>query len=193
MCNDLVYEYDETVDRLDEELINGEIVLMAPSPTTSHIFISENILTYLRNKLKGKKCLAMGDGHKVYLTEKDRFIPDAMIVCDKSIIKEDGIHGVPDLVVEILSRSTAKRDKDYKKRVYEKCGVKEYWIVDGKAKQVEVYHLTNNVFKLSNVYEYITPDTDLVEGEEPYIKEIIRVSVCDNVWIPLWNVFENTF
>ncbi len=181
------------VVRLDEELINGEIVLMAPPLTTSYIFVSENILTCFRDKLKGKKCLAMGNGHKVFLTKDDRFVPDAMIVCDKSIIKEDGIHGAPDLAVEVLSRSTVKRDKDYKKRVYEKCGVKEYWIVEGKAKQVEVYHLVNNEFKLDSIYEYITPNTVLAEGEESCVKEVIKVSICDNIWIPLYDIFKNTF
>ncbi|WP_411830076.1 Uma2 family endonuclease [Metasolibacillus meyeri] len=52
-----------------------------------------------------------------------------MIICNQDIIKRDGIYGAPDLVVEVLSPSTARRDKGEKKALYEKHGVKEYWII----------------------------------------------------------------
>lgn len=64
-----------------------------------------------------------------------------MVVCNKDIIKKDGVHGVPDLIVEVISPSTAKKDKGYKKDLYETCGVKEYWLVDTDNRSIEVYLL----------------------------------------------------
>ena len=70
-----------------------------------------------------------------------RFVPDFMVVCDREKIKADGVHSAPDLVLEVLSPSTAKNDKGYKKSVYESSGVPEYWIVSPKEKSIEVYLL----------------------------------------------------
>lgn len=61
-------------------------------------------------------------------------------------IKKDGLHGAPDLVIEILSPSTAKYDKNQKKVVYERHGVKEYWIVDPETKEVQGFFLKDGAF-----------------------------------------------
>jgi len=106
-----------------EELLHGEIYMMS-SPSVNHSQTASNIYYALRSFLKGKPCRAFNDGVDVFLTENDRAIPDAMIVCDKTIIKNNGVHGAPDLVVEVLSPSTAKNDRGYKKELYEKSGVK---------------------------------------------------------------------
>lgn len=69
------------------------------------------MLEYFRavgNRLEGKECEAFGVGTDVYLSEKDRVIPDVMIICSKDILRENGIYGTPDLVVEILSPGTEK-------------------------------------------------------------------------------------
>ncbi len=117
-----------------EELLRGEIYVMS-SPSVNHSRAASNIYYVFRNHLKQKTCKAFADGVDVYLTENDRVIPDAMIVCSKDIIHPDGIHGAPDLIVEVLSPSTAKNDKGYKKDLYERSGVKEYWIVDTHDRQ----------------------------------------------------------
>lgn len=179
MCDNLAYEQDKIWD----EMINGEIVLMSPRPAVNHLIISGNIHRSFANQLRGKTSLPLGAGADVYLAEEDRFIPDVMIICDRSIIKQDGIHGVPDLVVEILSPRSVKYDRGHKKDIYEKCGVKEYWIVDPKLKSVEVYFLKEGKFVLDKIYEYISS-----QGDNP-----IKVSVCDNVIVSLAEIFENTF
>lgn len=97
-----------------EELLGGRIYMMS-SPTVNHSQIASNIYYAFRSYLKGKTCRPFNDGVDVYLTENDRVIPDAMIVCNKNIIRLDGIHGAPDLVVEVLSPGTAKNDRGYKK------------------------------------------------------------------------------
>lgn len=97
-----------------EELLGGRIYMMS-SPTVNHSQIASNIYYAFRSYLKGKTCRPFNDGVDVYLTENDRVIPDAMIVCNKNIIRLDGIHGAPDLIVEVLSPGTAKNDRGYKK------------------------------------------------------------------------------
>ena len=133
MNDNLAYELE-----FCDELIDGEIVLMSPRPATNHNQTAFNIAALFKTFLKGKTCRVFPDGMDLYLTEKDRFVPDVMVICDRSKIKNDGIHGAPDLVVEVLSPSSIKRDRVYKKRIYEQCGVREYWIVNPRNKTVLV-------------------------------------------------------
>jgi Uma2 family endonuclease len=128
-----VYKIDQK-----EELIGGRMVAMSPT-ASNHNRISRNILGIFWNYLQGKTCEPFGDGELVYLTEEDEFIPDFMVVCDPDKIKFDGIHGAPDLVVEILSPSTAKVDRTHKKDVYAKSGVREYWTVSPNDKIIDVF------------------------------------------------------
>jgi len=81
-----------------------------------------------------------------------------MVVCDRSKIKPNGVHGAPDLIVEILSPSTASNDRGHKKDIYEKCGIPEYWIISSKEKSVEVYLLRNGRYVLDHLYTFYTPD-----------------------------------
>ena len=97
------------------ELIKGKIIMMSPSPITNHNRISRNITRIFDNYLDGKSCEVFADGLDVYLTAQDRFEPDCMVVCDPNKIKYNGVHGAPDLIVEVLSPSTAKNDKGHKK------------------------------------------------------------------------------
>ena len=120
-----------------------------------------------RTYLKGKTCRAFNDGVDVYLTEDDRVIPDAMIVCNKNMIALDGIHGAPDLIVEVLLPSTAKNDRGYKKDLYEQSGVKEYWIVNPIEQSVYVYVLEKEKFKA-----------------RPYtFRDRIKPGIYDDMWI----------
>lgn len=98
-----------------EELIDGKAVLMSPRPAVNHNFVSGSIYGIFHHYLRGKRCTPFADGTDLYLTEDNRFVPDCMIVCDKDKIHTDGVHGAPDLVVEVLSPSTAKNDKGHKK------------------------------------------------------------------------------
>jgi len=154
-------------DDLPSELLNGQIVAMSPRPTVNHNRISENIYSIFRVLLKRNTCTVFGDGYDVYLSENDRVIPDVMIVCNPSIIKDNGIHGVPNLIVEVLSPSTSKNDRGYKKDLYAESGVSDYWIVDPFARSIEVYSLADGQYRLVEVAsQYPNYILETMEEEE---------------------------
>jgi Uma2 family endonuclease len=72
------------------------------------------------------------------------FEPDIVVVCDPSKLDDKSCNGAPDLVIEVISPSTAKYDRVLKFRKYQNAGVKEYWIVDPELKSVQVCILENN-------------------------------------------------
>ena len=78
--------------------------------------------------------------------------PDISIVCDPDKLDEIGCKGAPDLVMEILSPSTARQDRFVKFRLYQRAGVREYWIIDPDGKTVQVYHLEDGIYIAADVY-----------------------------------------
>lgn len=179
-------------EEFHDEMINGQTVLMSPSPVADHVYAAGNIYRIFANYLKGKNCTPFPDRFDLYLSEKDRFEPDMMIVCDNNKIRRRGVYGAPDLVVEVLSRSTAKRDRGYKKNAYEKAGVKEFWLVDTNTKSIEQYILENNQFMLNDVYS-LTHDFDwdeMTEEEKAAIVTEFKCSLYDDLIIKLEDVFE---
>ena len=126
------------------QLIEGELV-MTPSPTTSHQIISGNLNEKIRVFVKEKSAgLLLYAPIDIYLDDENVFQPDIIFISKQrqELVKDDGIHGAPDLAVEILSPSTAYYDIKKKYKIYEKSGVKEYWIVDPEMKTVELFSLT---------------------------------------------------
>lgn len=175
-----------------EELIDGKVIAMSPRPTTDHYHVSFNIAYIFTTYLRGKRCTPFGDGVDLYLTETDHFIPDGMVVCDTEKIKRDGVHGAPDLVVEVLSPSTAKHDRGRKKQVYEQCGVSEYWIVDPANKTLEQYLLQQGAFTLHEVYA-IYPDymlDKMTEEERAALPASFRCSLFEDLDIVLEDIFD---
>ena len=134
------------------QLINGEFV-MSPSPIRAHQRISMQLSAQLYDFVKDNK---LGEVYSapfdVHLSAFDAFQPDILFVARErlDIIHDDGVHGAPDLVVEVLSPSTAGYDLLLKKDAYERYGVKEYWIIDPKDRTLEVFEHTgsefNNIF-----------------------------------------------
>lgn len=175
-----------------DEMLNGKIYIMS-SPSVNHNRTASNIHYIFRNYLKGKNCEAFADGTDVYLTDKDRVIPDVMIICNKDIIKKDGIHGVPDLVVEVLSPSTAKNDKGYKKELYEQSGVKEYWIVDPNIRSIETYLLLDGKYVLNEFYALFPDAFGITDREREESKKVLSVSLYDDFSISLEEIFQNLF
>lgn len=189
MDTNLAYQYE---DYQRSELVGGKLVMMSPA-ATNHVLLSGNIYHIFANYLRGKKCTPIADGVTVYLTDEDHFVPDFMVVCDRDKLKTDGVHGAPDLVVEVLSLGTAKRDRGYKKDMYEKCGVREYWIVSQKEKTVEVYLLEEGHFRLDGAYSLV-PEEILRELKEKDRKNIIsefQCSLYDDLTIRLEDVFDD--
>jgi Uma2 family endonuclease len=130
------------------QLINNNLV-MSPTPTDPHqkilMDISAQLFFYVSKNQLGEVRVAPYD---VYFNRKNVYQPDIVFVAKENInkIKEDGLHGAPDLVIEILSPPTAKYDLEDKKDVYERYGVKEYWAVDPVSKQVYFFKLVKDEY-----------------------------------------------
>ncbi|QPR69716.1 Uma2 family endonuclease [Lysinibacillus sp. FSL H8-0500] len=175
------------------EIVSGQTIMMSPRPTLNHNIVITNLAVVFDKYLDGKKCRYFTDGVDVHLDEKNRVIPDSMIVCNPDIMKPNGIYGTPDLMVEVLSPSTARHDKIRKKALYEKHGVKEYWIIDPVAKSIEVYLLKDSKYDLDNVYTVI-PDWDWSEMTEEEKAEVVltfKVSLYDDFIIDIKDIFKN--
>jgi len=126
-------DYLKWDDGVRRELIDGKVYLMA-SPSWRHQEISSNLYDQLKAFLKSKPCKVFYAPLDVRLnadTFDDTVVqPDLIIVCDHSILDDAGVKGVPDMVVEILSPSTAGYDRTIKFDKYLQAGIKEYWIID---------------------------------------------------------------
>ncbi|MCL1936289.1 MAG: Uma2 family endonuclease [Defluviitaleaceae bacterium] len=138
-----------------EEVINSKVVEMEPEDLVTHQNITHNIINELKSKIGDKKYRVYGSGVGVLLKEGENFVPDVIIV-DENIITDDGIQGVPKFVAEVICDKSEIRDRGYKKDLYEKMGVEEYWIVCPVNKFIEVYHLQNYKYVLSNIYNFET-------------------------------------
>jgi len=176
-----------------EEMLDGKIVMMSPRPAVNHGVVALNISRIFGNYLQDKPCSVFNDSMDVFLTDKDRVVPDVMIVCKKNIIKKNGIFGAPDLIVEVLSTATMKRDRGYKKNLYEQHGVKEYWLVntDVDGGSIEVYLLKDGKYVLDDVYEFY-PDfmlEDMTEEEKAEIVHEFKTSLFDDLVINIDKVF----
>lgn len=172
-------------------MIDGKVVAMLPRPIVNHHRIAFRIAHLFENYLEGRKCTTFSDGVDLHLTEKDIFIPDMMVVCDRDKIKTDGVYGAPDLVAEVLSPSTAKRDRGYKKDTCAKCGVREYWLVSPTEKSVEVYLLNGASLDLHEVYS-IFPDAlleKMTEEDRAAIPTKFKCSLYDDFEIALEDIF----
>ena len=131
-----------------EEIIGGKVVMMA-TPTSNHNRVTRNLSNIFGNFLKGHTCEYFSDREALFLEEDmEEYQPDGMVICDQSKVRDKGVFGAPDLVVEVLSPSTAGYDRRHKKEVYEKHGVREYWIVNPADRSVEQHILENGLFVL---------------------------------------------
>ena len=125
------------------ELVDGDFY-MVPSPSFRHQNISTNLGRALANYvLDNSLGIVLWAPMDVVFTDKDVVQPDIMFISNerRDIITEANIAGAPDLVIEILSPSTADRDRELKLRLYARHGVREYWIVDPDEKTVQIMEL----------------------------------------------------
>ena len=133
-------DYLETPDDERWELLNGELV-MAPSPRRMHQDVSGNLYFLLRLFVDqmglGRVYAAPFD---VVLSETNVVQPDLLFVSNQreAILTDDNVTGAPDLVVEVLSPSTASRDWRIKLDLYAQHGVREYWVVDPDGQRIWV-------------------------------------------------------
>ncbi|MGI9303018.1 MAG: Uma2 family endonuclease [Gammaproteobacteria bacterium] len=140
------------------ELLDGDI-RMVPAPTTGHQLASQNLNYLLSQFVRQRKLgivfyapldVVLGDGEHREVVQ-----PDLMFISNgrRHIIAGQEIQGAPDWVIEILSPGTEERDRGYKKSLYARYGVREYWIVDPKERLADVYVLDSQGLGLENRYQ----------------------------------------
>ena len=180
-------DYLTWIDDKARELINGFIKLMSPAPRPLHAEINFKVAVRLQYVIDSKKGKC-----KVYHAPFDvRFPrngetannkidtvvqPDICVICDLSKIDKRGCCGAPDMIVEVLSISTAKKDMTEKFALYEEFGVKEYWIVNPDDEII-------TAFILQDDGKYDSGTVYFNQGKIP-------VSVFNNYTIDLESIFE---
>ena len=176
------------------EIIGGEKI-MAPAPNLTHSNIIGRLYLFIGNYLMANKSgYVYSDNVDVHFSDGTLFKPDLCVVLksnEKILAGQQNIFGAPDMVVEVLSKSTKKRDVTIKKDTYEAQGVREYWIVDPWAKSISVYLLCDGKFFFDD--EYILFDKEefeqLDDAEKAEVKHEVPVKILDGLKIPLEFVF----
>jgi Uma2 family endonuclease len=172
-------------DEQQWELIDGVAFCMSPGPNRRHQKWLGELHRQIANYLDGKLCEVYLAPFDVRLSDNseasDEEIitvvqPDIMVVCDPDKLDDRGVKGAPDLVVEIISPSTAKRDITTKYELYQRHGVKEYWLMYPNDRTLLVY-------RLSETWKYSTPD---VFGET----DKVPVPLLGDLSIDLGKVFK---
>jgi Uma2 family endonuclease len=157
---------------------------MSPAPTRVHQRLSMFFSGLFSQYLRGKDCNAYAAPFDVRLPggfKADNDVetvvqPDISVFCDKSKLDDRGANGAPDLIIEILSPSTASKDLKEKFFLYERVGVKEYWVVDPANRTLTVFVLVESG-KYARGVVYAGEDilkTALFDGLEIRLEEVYR-------------------
>ena len=136
-------DYCLTPDDERYELLDGELI-MVPAPGTGHQIVAMELGTLLHVFVKARGLgRVFSAPYDVVLSETNVVQPDLLFIANERthIITPDNVQGPPDLVVEILSPSTANRDRTRKRALYAQYGVPEYWLVAPDARTVTVLRL----------------------------------------------------
>ena len=151
------------------EIIDG-VPYMQATPSRIHQEFLMEISRQFANYLTNKPCSVYPAPFTVKLSEETILEPDITIVCDENKLKDMGCMGAPDMVIEILSPSSGRKDNVYKLNKYEQAGVREYWIVDPNEKYV-------NVFKLDEKGKYGRPCSYTETDKIPTIFQGLKISL----------------
>jgi len=143
------------------ELIDGEAYFMAPAPNLEHQEVAGEIFRQIANALAGKKCRALIAPIDVRLPKKDevdKYIdtvvqPDVLVVCDSNKLDRRGVRGAPDWVLEVLLPFTASHDQIKKRELYERHGVREYWLIHPIDRVLTIYRLQNGEYGKAEILE----------------------------------------
>jgi Uma2 family endonuclease len=156
-------DYYALPDSRRVELIDGLFYDMA-SPKTVHqdiiFYIHMSLYEYIRDKKKPCKVFESPVDVQLDCDDKTMLEPDVMVVCDRDKIKEFGIYGAPDFILEVISKSSRQKDMTIKLRKYQAAGVREYWIIDPYKEVLITYDLTDE--------DYI-PNVHPLEGSVPVL------------------------
>ena len=176
------------------EIIGGE-KLMAAAPNLDHsdiIFkLAYTIGGYLIEHRSG---YVYTDSADVHFSDGSLYKPDLSVVLksnEKILAGRKAIFGAPDMVVEVLSYSTHKKDLTIKKDTYEAQGVREYWIVNPWAKSVTVYLLRDGKYELDEIYKlFDDKELELLDDDErAELKSEVPVSILEGLSVPLEFIF----
>ena len=182
------------------EIIGGEkIMAPAPNPTQGGVIMRLGMIIAAHfDETDGGYVL--GDNADVHFPDGTILRPDLSVILEKNaaiINWSSGIYGVPDMVVEVLSKSTRKNDLTIKKDIYEAQGVREYWIIDPWAKIIDVYLLRDGKYFFDDEYILFDENKDKNDleiihdrGELDLIKHEIPVKILDGLTIPLKRIFK---
>jgi len=151
----LTWTFDERL-----ELIKGWIYKMSPAPRRKHQEVSLNLTLTLVSYVKKCGCKIYEAPFDVRLkknkgsdSEVNTVVqPDISVFCDLSKLDDRGAIDAPDLVVEITSDSTMKKDYNEKFNLYEENDVKEYWIVNPDSKSMEIFTKVGDKFESVGVF-----------------------------------------
>ena len=186
--------------RDDYEIIEEE-KFMASSPFKRHSKVVGRLMfTIGTYAFINKLGTAFPDNLDVHLPDGNLFRPDFIFVSaanDKFVFdnEDETFHGVPDMVAEIFSRSTMKRDLGIKKDVYERNGVKEYWIINPWSESIMVYLLRDGKYFLDDVYSNYSDKelAELTDEERAEVKSEVPVAVLDGFKVKIRNIFGRYF
>ncbi len=142
------------------ELIDGVAYAMAPAPTRSHQRLTFELGRQIADALEGSGCeinIAPFDVRLPDHDEADEEVvtvvqPDLVVVCDKGKLDERGCRGAPDWIIEVLSPSTAAHDQILKLALYERHGVKEYWLAHPADRIVTIYWLEDGQYGRPSIH-----------------------------------------
>ena len=136
------------------EVADGVLELMSPSPSATHQLLSAELRDIINESCRNEYIIIYAP-FDLILSNREVRQPDLVMVhrSRMSIVKNRGIVGAPDLVIEILSPFSARRDKLKKVAVYAKYGIPEYWIADPANGTLEQYELQGEAYALANVYQ----------------------------------------
>ena len=141
-----IEDYYALPDERRAELIDGVIYDMGV-PSVPHQSIALDIREILRSYVRENKgeCIVLASPVDVQIDRDDKTMvqPDVLVVCDRSKVIKRCIYGAPDLIIEVLSPSTRRKDMTVKLFKYAEAGVREYWLVDPDRKKIVVYDLEN--------------------------------------------------
>lgn len=149
------------------ELIDGVAYNMTPAPSRIHQDFVVELIRQIQNFLDDKPCHVYVAPFDVRLSDADEadqpiqtvIQPDIAVICDESKLDEKGCRGAPDWIIEILSPSTAATDMIQKRALYERHGVREYWLVHPTDRVLTIYRLEDGT--------YGKPDVQATEGTTP--------------------------
>ena len=136
------------------ELIKGKLFKMSPAPNLYHQRIATRLIKVFAVFLEGKACEVFSAPFDVRFPKKGAadastyniVQPDICVVCDPSKLDIKGCNGAPDLIVEILSKATGKKDLHEKYQLYESNGVREYWIVHPTEQTLQINTLSDGKY-----------------------------------------------